>query len=76
MGKRTVYHVTKGEDWRIAKAGADRASATAETKAEAIQRAVELAKNTGRLAQVRIHRQDGTIQSERTYGKDPEKYPG
>lgn len=76
MSKRTVYHVTKGEDWRITKAGADRASATAETKAEAIHRAVELAKNVGGLSQVKIHRQNGTIESERTYGKDPEKYPG
>ncbi len=77
MSKRTVYHVVKGDDeWSIKKQGADRASATAENKAQAIQRAVELAKNTGGLAQVKIHHQDGTIQSERTYGKDPEKYPG
>jgi hypothetical protein len=76
MSKRVVYHVTKGEDWRIAKEGSERASATAPTKAEAIQRAVELAKGVGGLSQVKIHRQDGTIESERTYGKDPEKYPG
>lgn len=76
MSKRTVYHVTKGEDWRITKEGGDRASGTAETKAEAIQRAVELARGAGGLAQVKIHREDGTIQSERTYGNDPRKYPG
>lgn len=76
MSKRIVYHVTKGDDWRIAKEGAERASATSPTKAAAIQRAVELARSAGGLSQIKIHRQDGAIECERTYGKDPEKYPG
>ena len=75
MSKRIVYHVTKGDDWNIKKEGADRASGTAQTKAHAIQRAVELAKNSGGLAQVKIHNEDGKISSERTYGQDPRKYP-
>ncbi len=75
MNKRIVYHVTKGEDWNIKKEGADRASASAPTKAGAIQRAVELAKNSGGLAQVKIHNEGGKISSERTYGQDPRKYP-
>lgn len=75
MSKRTVYHVTKGEDWNIKKEGAERASATAGTKAEAVQRAVELAKNAPGLSQVKIHNEDGKISSERTYGEDPRKYP-
>ena len=76
MSKRTVYHVTKGSDWSVKKEGADRASATAPTKAAAIERAVELAKNSGSLAQVKIHNEDGKIASERTYGQDPRKYQG
>ena len=77
MGKRTVYHVVSGgDDWSIKKEGAGRASATAPTKAAAIDRAVELAKNSGGLAQVKIHNEDGKIASERTYGQDPRKYPG
>jgi hypothetical protein len=30
----------------------------------------------GGLAQAVLHKSDGTIREERTYGKDPEKYPG
>lgn len=73
MSKRTVYHVTKGTDWNVKKEGADRASASAATKAVAIERAVALAKNSGGLAQVKIHNEDGKIASERTYGEDPRK---
>ncbi len=77
MSKRTVYHVTpKGGDWSVKKVGAERASASTATKQEAIQRAVDLAKTAGGPAQVRIHNLDGAIGSERTYGKDPEKYRG
>ena len=42
------------------------------TKPPAIEKAVEKAKQAP-LGEVRIKRQDGTIQDERTYGKDP--YP-
>lgn len=56
MGKRTVYHVISGgHDCNIEKEGANRASATAPTKAAAIDRAVELAKSSGGFAQVKIH---------------------
>ena len=75
MSKRIVYHVTKGDNWSIKKEGADRASATASTKRDAIDRAVELARGSGELAQVKIHNEDGKIASERTYGQDPRKYP-
>ncbi len=74
MSKRIVYHVTKGDNWSIKKEGADRASATASTKRDAIDRAVELARGSGGLAQVKIHNEDGKIASERTYGQDPRKY--
>lgn len=77
MAKRTVYHVIPGgDDWNIKKEGAGRTSATAQTKAAAIDRAVELAKNSGGPAQVKIHNKDGKIASERTYGQDPRKFPG
>ena len=49
-----------------------KASGSHDTKAEAIARAKELAKKQA-LGQVIIHKQDGTIQTEHTYGKDP--YP-
>ena len=67
----------KGDtEWRIAKEGGQRASATAPTKTAAVQRAVELAKNAPGLSQVKIHKQDGKIESERTYGQDPPQYKG
>ena len=74
MRKRTKYHVTKRPDgqWQTKAEGASRASQVAKTKAEAIHRARELAKSKP-LGQVIIHKSDGKIQTEHTYGKDP--YP-
>ena len=74
MAKRKTYHVTSGPDggWKVKEEKASRASSSHETKAEAVERAKELAKNQD-LGQVVIHKQDGTIQTEHTYGKDP--YP-
>ena len=77
MGKRKVYHVTpsgKG-GWNVQKEGAKRASDHLGTKAEAVARGKELAKS-GSLGQIKIHGQDGRIQTEHTYGKDPERYKG
>jgi len=71
---RTKIHVTPdGNDWKVKKEGGDRASAIKDTKKEAVDRAIEIAKNDGGPAQVIIHKQDGTIQEERTYKDDP--YP-
>lgn len=72
MPKRMTYHVTPGADggWKVKEENASRASSNHDTKAEAIERAKELAKNQN-LGQVIIHKQDGTFQTEYTYGKDP-----
>ena len=74
MPTRKVYHVTPGKDggWKIKEETASRASSSHETKVEAIARAKELAKKQ-ELGQIVIHKQDGSIQTEHTYGKDP--YP-
>ena len=71
---RVTYHVTPNSDegWDVKKEKADRASSNHDTKAEAIERAKELAKKQT-LGQVVIHKKDGTIQIEYTYGEDP--YP-
>jgi hypothetical protein len=77
MSKRTVYHVTKdAQGWKVAKEHAERASLRTETKAAAVDAARDLAKNATGPSQVKIHKQDGTIQTEHTYGADPTKYPG
>ncbi len=75
---RTRIHVTHDRDggWNVKKEGAEKASAHRDTKAEAIDRARDLAKNAG-PSQVIIHKEDGTIQEERTYGGgDPFPPPG
>lgn len=74
MAQHKTYHVTPGTDgdWKVKEEKASKASSKHETKAEAVERAKDLAKNQV-LGQVIIHKQDGTIQTEHTYGKDP--YP-
>ena len=74
MSNRKVYHVTPGPkgDWQVKAENAKRASSLQETKAKAVEQAKELAKAAPQ-GQVVIHKKDGTIQTEHTYGKDP--YP-
>ena len=76
MSARKVYHVVPdGDRWKVELEGAERASATADRKEDAIQRGKELAKS-GKLGQIIIHKQDGTIQTEYTYGEDPRRHKG
>ncbi len=72
MPSRKVYHVTpnQGGGWKVQSVGSKRASRTTGTKEEAIQAGKELAKSPP-LGQIVIHKKDGTIQTEHTYGKDP-----
>ena len=77
MTKRRVYHVTPdGKDgWDVQGEGNKNPSDNFERKEDAIQRGKELAKR-GQLGQIKIHKKDGTIQTEHTYGKDPRSIPG
>ena len=74
MSKHARCQVTNRLDgrWQTKAEGASRASQVAKTNAEAIDRARELARSTP-LGQVIIHKSDGKIQTEHTYGRDP--YP-
>lgn len=72
-GLRSFHLTKKGGTWRLEQAGSDRAVRTFERKADAT-RAGALAEALGRQGgSVKIHKQDGRIQEERTYpsGKDP-----
>jgi hypothetical protein len=70
---RKIYDVVPEDgDWRVEARGARRASGVFDTKDEAVKRAVELAK-AHELGQVVIRKRDGTVQEERTFGRDP--YP-
>lgn len=75
--ERVTYHVVsnRGGGWNVKKENAQRATVTTGTKQEAIQRARDLAKAQD-LGQVIVHRADGVIQTEWTYGQDPERHRG
>ena len=71
------YHITKTDKgWALTKQGAERASKTATTKAEITKLATDFL--DGRTASLKIHKEDGTIQEERTYPRsaDPAKSKG
>ena len=71
------YHITPTENgWAFKKQGAERASKTATTKVEIIKLATEFL--DGKTASLKIHKEDGTIQEERTYPRsaDPKKTKG
>ncbi|KTB93886.1 hypothetical protein AO069_04725 [Pseudomonas syringae pv. syringae PD2774] len=71
------YHITRTENgWALKKEGTERASKTATTKAEIIELASEFL--DGKTAALKIHKEDGSIQEERTYPRraDPTKTKG
>jgi hypothetical protein len=71
------YHINKNEQrWELVKEGAQRASKTAATKAEITQIASEFLHD--KTASLKIHKEDGTIQEERTFPRaaDPRKTKG
>ncbi|MFK3971536.1 DUF2188 domain-containing protein [Pseudomonas sp. NPDC087358] len=71
------YHISKTDSgWALKKQGADRASKTAATKSEILTLASEFL--DGKTASLKIHKEDGTIQEERTYPRsaDPQKTKG
>jgi hypothetical protein len=71
--ERKIYDVKKKDDsWVVKGRNNERASFISDTKAEAVKRAAEIGNNNGN-AQVVIRKENGQIQSERTYGNDP--YP-
>ncbi len=70
--RKTVHVVRDGDKWAVRSEGANRAASTHQTQDTAIDAARDIAQNA-RLGQVVIHRPNGRIREEHTYGKDP--YP-
>ena len=69
--KRVAIHVIPADgQWEVKFETNDRSISRYETKPEAIDVAVEMAKRN-KPSQVKIHKRDGTFQEERTYGDDP-----
>lgn len=79
MAKLPSYHLTKkGENWRLEKAGSDRAVKVFDRKADALKRDVLRKAVGGEGGSVKIHKENGRIQQERTYprGRDPKDSKG
>ena len=75
MTKRKTYHVTKMDDgWKGKLEKGDRASVKGKTKQEVVKKTIEIAKKQGNSS-VKIHKQDGKIQEERTYPKGTDPFP-
>lgn len=63
-----------GEDWKIKVVGNQKASAICDTKAEAVERAKEIAQN--QRLELLVQNLDGTIGWRNSYGNDPRKSKG
>jgi Uncharacterized protein conserved in bacteria (DUF2188) len=73
---RTVYHVvpnSSAEKWLVTQENAS-FRREFETKEEAVEEAKRLAKEAP-LGQVKVHKKDGNMEYESTYGEDPRRSP-
>jgi hypothetical protein len=74
---RTVYHVVpdaSGERWVISQEKNDSFRQEFATKDEAVRAAKERARGQ-EPSQVKVHKQDGNMEYESTYGEDPRRTP-
>ena len=77
MMSRQKLHVVRSPQgtWQVKPEGAGRPVAEGRTQDEAVRMAQQIAQSN-RPSQVVIHRENGQIREEHTYGNDPERYPG
>lgn len=71
------YHITKnGDKWNLTKEGNERASKSADTKKGIIEKTKDFMSD--KTGSVKIHKEDGKIQEERTYQRkdDPKNSKG
>lgn len=74
---RTVYHVVPdatGDKWVISEERNDTFRQEFGTKEEAVRAAKERARGQ-EPSQVKVHRSDGNMEYENTYGEDPSRSP-
>jgi hypothetical protein len=70
MSSKRNQHVVPREDgWAVKGAGAGRATATFDHKADAVARAREIARNQG--TELLVHGRDGKIETRDSHGHDP-----
>ena len=79
MAGRKIFHslLTKEDSWVVKSEGkvVSKHGSQEESEAAAIVHGNRVHK-AGGLAQAVLHKPDGTIREERTYGKEPERTPG
>lgn len=70
MSTSNRHHVVPHENgWAVRREGSERVSTVTRTKDHAISLSLDIAERA--RGGVVIHRENGTIQEERTYGDDP-----
>ena len=75
--ERKVYHVvpnSSAERWVVSQENASFRKEF-DTKEEAVEEARKLAQAAA-LGQIKVHKKDGNMEYESTYGEDPPEYPG
>jgi hypothetical protein len=74
--ERAVYHVvpnSSGERWVVSREKAEYRKEF-DTKDEAVEHARQKAQE-GELGQIKVHKKDGNMEYESTYGDDPRRSP-
>jgi hypothetical protein len=74
---RTVYHVVpnaNADHWVVSQESNDSFREEYRTKEEAVNAAKERARGQ-EPSQVKVHKQDGNMEYESTYGEDPSRSP-
>ena len=69
-----IFVSPDGEDWKVKVVGNQKASAICDIKAEAVERAKEIAQN--QRLELLVQKLDGTIGWRNSYGNDPRKSRG
>lgn len=69
-----IFVSPDGEDWKVKVVGNQKASAICDTKAEAVDRAKEIAQK--QHLELLVQNLDGTIGWRNSYGNDPKKSKG
>lgn len=69
-----IFVSPAGEDWKVKVVGNQKASAICDTKAEAVERAREIAQN--QHLELLVQNLDGTIGWRNSYGNDPMRSRG
>jgi hypothetical protein len=73
MSKKVFVSPTD-EGWKVKTVGTGKAAALCDTKAEAVQRAIELSKNQN--AELFVQNMNGKIGWKNSYGNDPREIKG